>query len=186
MAEPAVAVLAAGLGTRFGGNKLEAMCAGKPLGRWAIEAVEAAGLGPGMVVTGPEGASFAEGWTKVVNSAPEDGLGTSLSHAARVALMGGNGALLVLLADMPLVTASYLGELAAHEAPAATRYPEGHAGVPALLDRNLMERAARLTGNHGAGRLLKGAMMLDPPPGTLRDIDTPVDLAAVAAQLMAR
>ena len=47
MAKPAVAVLAAGLGTRFGGGKLEAMCAGRPLGRWAIEAVEAAGLGPG-------------------------------------------------------------------------------------------------------------------------------------------
>ena len=58
MAKPAVAVLAAGLGTRFGGNKLEAICAGKPLGRWAIEAVEAAGLGPGIVVTGAEGVSF--------------------------------------------------------------------------------------------------------------------------------
>ena len=43
MAEPYVALLAAGRGTRFGGNKLETACAGKPLGRWAIEAIEEAG-----------------------------------------------------------------------------------------------------------------------------------------------
>ena len=42
MAErPLVAVLAAGRGTRFGGGKLEALCAGKPLGRCALDAVAA-------------------------------------------------------------------------------------------------------------------------------------------------
>ena len=71
MGRPAVAVLAAGLGTRFGGGKLEAPCAGKPLGRWAVEAVEAAGLGPGTIVTGPEWVSFAGGWTRAVNPAAE-------------------------------------------------------------------------------------------------------------------
>jgi CTP:molybdopterin cytidylyltransferase MocA len=177
MASPAVAVLAAGRGTRFGGNKLESPCAGKPLGRWAIEAVEGAGLGPGVVVTGPGGVSFAEGWDAVANPEPEAGLGSSLALAARIALDGDAPALLVLLADMPLVTPAYLRELAAASSPAATRQPDGRGGVPALFDRSLIAIAARLTGDRGAGPLLAGARLLDPPPGMLRDVDTPEDLA---------
>ena len=45
MAEPHVAVLAAGRGKRFGGGKLEATCAGKPLGRWVLDAVRKRGWG---------------------------------------------------------------------------------------------------------------------------------------------
>ncbi len=182
MARPLVAVLAAGRGTRLGGNKLEAPCAGKPLGRWAIEAVEAAGLGPGVIVTGPEGVSFADGWTRAVNPHPAAGLGTSLAVAA--ALSAGRERLLIVLADMPLITADYLRALAAHAAPAASRYPESHAGVPALLDRHLIERAASLTGDRGLGALLKPAHLLDPPPGMLRDVDTADDLGEVEQTLV--
>src|SRR5687768_14290118 len=124
MGKPMVAVLAAGLGSRFGGDKLEAMCAGKPLGRWAIEAVEAAGLGP-----------------------------------------GGKNARRSVPAAGPRAPRGYCHARAAGPAPAATRYPEGHAGVPALLDRKLIAKAARLTGDRGAGPLLRGARLLDPPPG---------------------
>lgn len=183
MGRPAVAVLAAGLGTRFGGAKLEAMCAGKPLGRWALDAVAEAGLGPGLVVTGPEGASFAEGWTRLINPTPEAGLGSSLALAARVALMGGSESLLVLLADMPLVTADFLRELAASPAPTATRQADGRPGVPARLDRDLLEKAAKLTGDRGAGPLLQAATLLDPPEGILSDVDRPEDLAEVERML---
>src|SRR5690606_25378401 len=95
---PLVAVLAAGLGTRFGSGKLEAECAGKPLGRWPVEAVEAVGLGPGVIVTGPDGVSFAPGWKALANLRPEAGLGSSLALAARHALAQDAAALLVLLA----------------------------------------------------------------------------------------
>jgi molybdenum cofactor cytidylyltransferase len=185
MAEPFVAVLAAGRGTRFGGGKLEAMCAGKPLGRWAIDAVAEAGLAPGLIVTGPDGVSFAEGWTAAINPEPEDGLGSSLALAACAALEEGAGSLLVLLADMPLVTPGYLRELAASPAPAATRQTDGRAGVPALLDRALVEKAAMVTGDRGAGPLLAEVALLDPPAGTLRDVDTTEDLAEVDKVLSA-
>ena len=179
MDRPAVAVLAAGRGTRFGGGKLEAMCAGKPLGRWVIDAVEGAGLGPGTIVTGPEGVTFAGGWTALVNPAPEAGLGSSLALAARAALDAEAGALLVLLADMPLVRADYLKVLAAASAPTATRQADGRAGVPALLDRGLLERAAMLTGDRGAGPLLTSVTLLDSPMGMLADVDEARDVAAV-------
>lgn len=186
MAEPHVAVLAAGRGTRFGGGKLEAPCAGKPLGRWVIDAVEAAGLRPGTIVTGPEGVRFAGAWATLVNPEPEQGLGSSLALAAQAALDDDAPALLVLLADMPLVTADYLRELAAVSAPTATRQPDGRGGVPALLDRSLIGIAARLTGDRGAGPLLAGVRLLDAPSGTLRDVDTTEDLAEVERQLLAR
>ncbi len=183
MAEPAIAVLAAGRGTRFGGNKLEAACAGKPLGRWALDAAEHAGLGPGTVVAGLEGASFAGHWRVLVNPAPEAGLGASLALAARAALDEGTETLLILLADMPLVTPDYLRELTATAPPAATRHPDGHAGVPALLDRALLEQAATLTGDRGAGPLLADATLLDPPPGMVRDVDTSEDLVEIETML---
>ncbi|MEO6042001.1 MAG: NTP transferase domain-containing protein [Croceibacterium sp.] len=182
MAEPLVAVLAAGRGERFGGGKLEALCAGKPLGRWAIESAEAA-VSAGMIVTGPEGVGFAPGWTALINPHPEHGLGSSLALAAQAALDSGTRALLVLLADMPLVTADYLRELAGAGAPAATRHPDGHAGVPALLDRALLEQAARLVGDHGMGPLLRTANLLNAPPGSLRDVDRPADLAEIELAL---
>lgn len=189
MADPHVVVLAAGRGERFGGGKLDAPCAGKPLGGWALDAVAGAGLAPGTVVVGPGGAHFADtsaGWKLLVNPRPEAGLGSSLALAARAALARGDEALLVLLADMPLVTPGYLRELAATPPPAATSQPDDHAGVPALLDRGLIERAARLTGDRGAGPLLEGATLLDPPPGMLRDVDTAEDLSDVERQLLAR
>jgi len=183
MAEPLVTVLAAGRGERFGGGKLDAPCAGKPLGRWALDAAEAAGLGPGTIVVGPAGAGYAAGWTGLVNPAPEAGLGSSLALAARAALEDGAETLLVLLADMPLVEPAFLRQLAATAPPAATRQPDGRAGVPALLDRALLEKAAMLTGDRGAGPLLSGAALLEPPPGTLRDVDTREDLVEVECVL---
>jgi len=174
-----VAVLAAGRATRFGGNKLETLCAGKPLGRWVIDAVAEAGLEPGLIVTSAEGVSFADGWTKVINPAPEAGLGTSIALAARLALAGGRRKLLVLLADMPLIAPAYLRKLARTPAPAATRQADGRAGVPALLGNALLKQATALTSDRGAGPLLVRARLLDPPPGMLRDVDTPDDLAEV-------
>ena len=180
MAEPPlVAVLAAGRGTRFGGAKLEAACAGKPLGRWVLDAVASAGLAPGLIVSGPDGLSFAHGWTQVINPDPDAGLGASLAVAAQLALARGAVSLLVLLADMPLVTPADLRALAAAEGLAATRYPEGRPGVPARLDAATMHEAAELTGDRGAGPLLIRATLLDLPPHALRDVDTPEDLAEV-------
>jgi CTP:molybdopterin cytidylyltransferase MocA len=46
-----------------------------------------------------------------------------------------------------------------------------------------MEKAATLTGDRGAGPLLRAATLLDPPAGMLRDVDTLEDLAELEAAL---
>lgn len=181
-----VAVLAAGLSTRFGGNKLETKCLGKPLGRWVLDAAQDAGLGPGVIVTGPQGVSFANRWwTPLINPRPEDGLGSSLAIAARHALAADAPALVVLLADMPLVFPAFLKILASSRPPAATYYLDGHLGVPALLDRQLIAVAAQLSGDRGLGPLLAGATSL-PAESLLRDVDTPEDLVEVERMLTIR
>ena len=186
MAEPMVAVLAAGLSTRFGGNKLETKCLGKPLGRWVLDAAQDAGLGPGVIVTGPQGVSFASRWWRpLVNPRPQEGLGSSLAIAARHAIAADASAMIILLADMPLVFPTFLRVLASHSPPAAMYYADGHLGVPALLDRRLIEAAAQLSGDKGLGPLLQGATPM-PGESLLRDVDTPEDLAEVERILTLR
>ena len=191
MAEPPlVAVLAAGSARRFGGGKLDAACAGKPLGRWALDAVAQAGLPPGVIVIAGE-AHFAAGaeWELLPNPRAELGLGTSLALAACAALERDSRALLVLLADMPLVDPAFLHRLAQATPPAASCYPDGDPGVPALFGQAQLPALAQLTGDHGASALLAlmdGLTTLAPPAGSLRDVDRPEDLAEVERQLAAR
>lgn len=181
-------MLAAGRATRFGGGKLDAPCAGKPLGQWVLDAVAAAGLRQGVIVTGREVPAFAaaSGWTLLTNPEPEQGLGTSLAVAARHALESGAQAMLVLLADMPLVTPDYLHVLVKAGASAATRHADDRPGVPALFGRDQFAQMSQLSGDRGAGPLLKALpylTLLDPPAGMLLDIDRPEDLERAAAAL---
>lgn len=201
MADPpavAVAVLAAGRASRFGGDKLDAVCAGKPVGAWVLDAAAEAGLPPGLLVVPPAGqagqkVAFAEaghrGWGWAHNAQPERGLASSLALAARWALEQEASALLVLLADMPLLDPAYLRRLADAPPPAATAQPDGRPGVPALIPAALLPHAAALTGDEGAARLLAGAAgltMLEPPQGMLLDIDGPHDLELAEEMLLAR
>lgn len=181
-----VAVLAAGQARRFGGGKIVADCARKPLLQWALEAAEAAGLPPGVIVTAPDFVEqdWVEAWQILPNEHAAQGLGSSVALAARAGLDGGYSRLLIVLGDMPLVEPDYFAQLAKAQKATATRYPHDGAGVPALLDRELMEQAAQLTGERGAGALLRSAALLDAPAGSLIDVDVPEDLARASRILL--
>ena len=187
-----VALLAAGRASRFGGGKLDAPCAGKPLGQWALDAVGHAGLCPGVVVTGPAPPDFiagAEGWRHIVNPHPSRGLAGSVAAAARVARQSGSEALLILLADMPLVTPDMLRQLAAQPGAAAIRHGNGRAGVPALFPAALFDRLGQCEGDRGAATLLAelaDLRLIEAPPGALTDVDTPDDLRRAEALLRER
>jgi molybdenum cofactor cytidylyltransferase len=189
--QPLVAVLAAGLARRFGGGKLDADLCGKPLGQWALDAVAAAGLEPGVIVVGPETPAFAktaQRWRLLVNEAPAAGLGTSVALAVRHAEAQARD-LLLLLADMPLLDPAHLQNLVRSPANAATAHPDGRLGVPALICRKDLGQFRDLGGERGAGPLLAGLdalESLDPPLAMLADVDSPEDLARVAQLLLQR
>ncbi len=190
--QPLVAILAAGQARRFGGGKLDALCAGKMLGAWALKAVADAGLAPGIIATGPDVPSFArnaDGWSCITNADAASGLASSLRLAGECALSRGCGAMLVLLADMPLISAEYLRDLASAPAPAATAQADGRPGVPALLPGTMFADLTLLSGDRGAGGLLArapGLTLLCPPRDALMDVDTVEQLGAVARVLEER
>ena len=104
-------VLAAGLSTRMGRNKMLLFLDGETLVRRAARAALAAGLAPVIVVLGHESERVRVELVDlpvvpVVNPRHGEGVRTSLQEG--VAAARGAGALVVVLADMPFVTASMI------------------------------------------------------------------------------
>lgn len=191
----AVAILAAGRASRFGGGKLDVTCAGKPLGRWVLDAVEAAGLPPGMLIVGPEVPAFARnamagGWTLITNPVPEEGLGGSVALAANHAQCLKADGLLLLLADMPLIEANRIRTILTHQPvtqAVATRYLSGKPGVPARFPMAMFTELSTLTGNIGAATLLRDRAdihLLDAPADVLTDVDDADGLARAERLLL--
>lgn len=175
-----VAVLAAGRATRFGADKLSQPCAGRPLGAWALAAALATDR-PVAWIAGDTPPAFVGGQCKVLrNLHAAEGQATSVATAATAAAEGGYAALLILLADMPLVDAAMLEALIDRGAPAAYRHADGRPGVPALLPASVFPALRALSGDRGAGPVLgslPGLALLDCEPQRLLDVDTPADLA---------
>lgn len=97
-------VMAAGSGSRFGRNKLEAVVDGKSLLRRSLEAVPAEEFAQVTVVTQYDAAAaLAEdfGFTVVRNDGPEDGLSRTVRLGTEA--MAGCDAILYQVADQPLL-----------------------------------------------------------------------------------
>lgn len=180
-----IAILGAGAASRFGSDKLMTDCAGKPLGQWALDA--ALTLGKPILWVGndsrpdflPPQCNFQS------NPNAEQGLGTSLALAASTAKASDAKALLVMLADMPLITGAILKNLVAMGPFAACAY-ETRAGVPALFPARLFEDLSKLDGDRGAAPLLRNATdlaLVSVNPEKLLDVDTSADLEQARALL---
>lgn len=177
-----VAVLGAGKASRFGADKLVQPLGGKPLGQWALKAAQ--GLSRPVAWIAGKAAPGYVTCEVALNPQAEEGIGTSVALAARLAQTRGAAALLVTLADMPMVTTGLLRRLIDAGAPSACRYPEGHAGVPALIPATAFSALMALTGDRGAGAVLAGLpdlFLLDCKAEELFDVDSPSALEQAAA-----
>jgi molybdenum cofactor cytidylyltransferase len=190
-------VLAAGAGSRFGGRKLEARLAGRPLLQHAIDALARAGIEDAIVVLAPDSSLEAavawRGAQRVVNPDPSRGLASSLQlgWAAALASDPAPDAVLVVLGDQPRLDPDVIARLVAApldpEAPVvAPRFAASTARNPVRIETST--RGARLVqaaaGDRGLGPLLDAApdlvRWLD-VPGDNPDVDVPADLAAAIA-----
>jgi molybdenum cofactor cytidylyltransferase len=188
----AAIILAAGQGTRFGSEpKLLAELAGKPLIRHVAEAALASKAFPVLAVLGHRReeveAVLPRPVRRVENPDYARGLSTSL-RAGFAALDQAAEAAVVLLGDMPQVTPALIDGLidtwiAAGRPAAVVPTYDGRRGNPVLLSAALAPEIAKLTGDAGAGALLRARDDVHELPVTaasiLADIDTPEALAAL-------
>ncbi len=196
MAAPRVviAILAAGSGSRFGGDKLLAPLAGRTLLRHAIDAALASQAGPVIAVvgavSGPLGAVIPRAVTLVANPECEEGIASSV----RAAVMHVNGArdidgLCIGLGDQPLVGSEAYRRLAAAHASGAELAVATYRGErrnPALLARAHWPEALTLTGDQGARRLMRAHAVIEVPcddTGDPFDVDSAADLIEAGRRL---
>jgi molybdenum cofactor cytidylyltransferase len=190
----AAVVLAAGLSSRMGRNKLLADLNGKPLLRHAAEAAVNSAADTVIVVTGNE-ADKAEAALKnlrlrtVHNPDYAKGLSSSLKAGIAAVPDDCDGAV-VLLGDMPGVKSALIDKMIAafdpedgHAICVAARH--GKRGNPVLWARRFFAEIMALEGDVGAKHLMatNDEMVCEveaPDDGPLTDIDTPEALAAYA------
>ncbi len=191
----AIAVLAAGRGSRLGGDDAKPLLEwqGRPLLAWALAAATGTGFDPIIVVTGYKrhevGKVVAErfdgfkGITVVHNRHWKQGIASSL-HAvlAFVDPFTRVGAVCIGLADQPRVGSEAYRRLAAAYADGAelavATYDCQRAN-PVLLARSLWAEARELTGDVGARALMQRHEVVEVPcddTGSPDDVDTTADL----------
>ena len=188
---PTVVVLAAGKGSRFKGSahKLEQSLGGSSvLGRTLRSAVES--HLPVVVVTTQ---ALADAATHVVAArdvviVPQTlaALGMGHSIAAGIAARADAPGWLLLPGDMPMVRPATLLAVAAalDHHPVAYAQHQGRRGHPVGFSAELYSELMMLSGDEGARRIVARypAIGVDvDDPGTLLDLDTEADLAAMRA-----
>lgn len=185
-------LLAAGLSSRMGENKLLLEIDGEALVARAARRAVAAGLSPAVVVLGHQAEAVRAALAgvdcvPVVHPAYEQGIVTSL-WAGIDALPAETAAAVVLLADMPFVTAGMIAALVARyresTAPLVISDYEGVNAPPMLYDRSLFDELRAMDdgrcGKQVVRRHRDEAEVLSWPAAALADLDTPQDVARLA------
>ncbi|MFL6242407.1 MAG: NTP transferase domain-containing protein [Acidimicrobiia bacterium] len=195
----AIAVLAAGRGSRLGGDVPKPLVElrGRPLVSWALDAAISSGLRPVVLVVGHHGGAVArvapEGVVVVRSRRWRRGIARSLRTAlealepwARV------GAVAVGLADQPLVGPDAYCRLAGayrEGASLAVATYHGQRRNPVLLGRTMWAQARELDGDEGARVLMDDESVVEvdcTDTGSAADIDTLDDLREAERLLEAR
>jgi len=173
----AAVVLAAGEGSRFAGegHKLMTSFRGQPLWSWAVRAAVTADLDATYVVTGAVALPLAAPVVVVHNRRWAEGQATSLAAGVDAARAGGHDAVVVGLADQPLVPAdAWRAVAAASESPIAVACFAGERRPPVRLAAAVWPLLP-LAGDEGARAVMRERPDLVteiPCTGQPVDIDT--------------
>ena len=165
----AIVILAAGAGTRFGGDKLWALVREKPIYEHMLDKVKAFSSFPAFIVTGDSRIAEAaekRGIVSVQNREPEKGIARSLClglEAAKKAFAGAGRedslrGVLFSVCDQPgLETAtmqSIFNTAVLHPGGIVCAGSFGRTGNPVLWDCQYFPELAKLTGDVGGRRIM--------------------------------
>lgn len=184
-------VLAAGEGTRFGGDKVTARLRGLAVVRHVVDRLQEAQLAPIVVIGAPGAHALRDALagsaaTVVENPRRDEGLSASLRLGVE-SLPAELAGFVVALGDQPGIDAGVVARMLAvwrdsNAAAVVPEYADGR-GNPVLFDDTMRRHIALLTGDAGARDLLQRmgdrvvTVPVDAPAP--RDIDTPDDLRAL-------
>ena len=183
-----VVILAAGAATRFGGTKQLAAYGGEALVRRTIRLAEAVCAERSLLVTGSDWQRVQDACAPIQgffvrNEAFASGLGGSISCGVR-AVAGAADAVLLLLADQPLITAQYLEQMiiawnGSADCIVCSEFANT-AGPPVIFPARYFAELMRLDGDTGARVVLethRERVIGLPCEDAATDIDTVDDLA---------
>jgi CTP:molybdopterin cytidylyltransferase MocA len=179
-------LLAAGAGARFGAEpKVRARVGGRELWEWPLAALRDGGVQRVVVVQGAGRFEVgADDVQVVVCDEWADGLSASLRTGVAAAEAMGADAVVIALADQPLLDGRAVAKVIAARGedggePAAVRATyDGVPNHPTLIEAPLFDAVAALRGDEGARSLLAGARRVPCDGlGAPDDVDTPQDLA---------
>jgi molybdenum cofactor cytidylyltransferase len=189
-------LLAAGSSTRMGRNKLLLPLGGQAVVRRAVQAAIDSGVDRVVVVLGHEAdlvRSQLDGLAceVIVNPDYERGVGTSLHAGIRAAAAD---AVVVLLADMPFVTAEMIRGVVDRHRSTGARLVLSHYGdvqaPPTLYARALFEEVLAEPDERCGKRIARThadeAAIVSWPESALRDLDVAEDYEGVRAELDSR
>lgn len=190
-------VLAAGLSTRMGRNKMLLELGGQAVVRRAVKIACEAGLDPVLVVLGHEAdrvraALAGLDYLPVLNADHAQGVRVSLQTGVR-ALPEGVDAAVVILADMPFVTAPMIRAVADRyraERPPLVVSEYGDVNAPPTLYGRVLFPELLAMGGEGCGKQVvrhhkHEAAVERWPEAALADVDVPEDYERIEAQLAA-
>lgn len=186
-------LLAAGAGSRFEGDvhKLRAELAGRPILRWSLDAMLAADVDEYVVVVGGEDFSdiIDDDVTVIENPAWREGQAHSLQNAISHARSAGHSAIVVGVADQPLVDGRAWQRVAAtKDTPIAIAGVAGQQRPPTRLHGSVWEQLPA-TGDEGARVLMKqrpDLVTVVDVPGEADDVDTAAALERVRGKVRDR
>ena len=189
MSDVAVAVLAAGEGSRLGGRTPKPLVSfqGRPLAAWALDAAMASELRPVVLVVGHRAGVVSQAAPQGVTVVRAPRWRRGIAHSLGAALEALEPyaqvqAVCIGLGDQPRVGADAYRRLAAAHADGAQLAVAtygGDRGNPVLLGRSLWVEARRLRGDVGARALMDRYEVVEVDcsgSGDPADVDTLDDL----------
>jgi molybdenum cofactor cytidylyltransferase len=173
-------VLAAGKSSRFPGDKLLQPFQGKPLAEHIAGTLQDMSFVARIAVCPTGNIARRDLFLRyafeiVDNPDPSRGMSSSLALGAERAIGLRADAMLVCLADMPLVMRAHLDALLAADADIVATESNGARSPPVVFTRSVLADLLKLTGDTGPRHLLKSAATVQVDPEMVRDFDTARD-----------
>lgn len=184
----AAIVLAAGLSSRFSGNKLLCPLDGKPLVTYAIDSARASYCSRIYVVIDGKNSELKDvipdGCMSIINEESEKGISISIRRGIET-LEESIDAVVILLGDQPFVDSSMINSLVEifekTSAPVVSFRFDGKPRNPALFSKKVFKKLCGLKGDRGAQKIIAEmteVKYLDiNDPNVLFDIDSEDDLS---------